>query len=139
MALRLGTLIDKFYDQQEMVKEKGRAVTVAETAKKREAIKLQTIGLEIIDRFSKDKIEGHETPKAKATLKRVIGFNIKDWAALTAFVHKQQAYELFQRRLNKSAILEHLEARKGRPVPGVSQFQKVTLSVTKGKGKKVTQ
>lgn len=135
MALKLSTLIDRFDAQQDKVKEKGRLVSLAETAKKKEQIKLDKIGNEILDRFSKGKIEGETTKKAKATLKRVVGFNIKDWPKLTAFVHKQRAYEVFQRRLNKAAILEHLEARKGRPVPGVSQFQKVTLSVTKVKGK----
>lgn len=135
MALKLSTLIDKFDAQQDRVKEKARLVTVADTAKKKEQIKLDKIGNEIRDRFSKDKIEGHTTERAKATLKYVTGFNIKDWAKLTAFVHKARAFEVFQRRLNKAAILEHLEARKGRPVPGVSQFQKVTLSVTKVKSK----
>lgn len=135
MALKLGTLIDNFYRQQEAVKEKARVVTVAETAKKREKIKLDRIGNEILDRFSKEKIEGHETPLAKANLKRIIGFSIKDWPKLTAFVRTNSAFEVFQRRLNKSAIIEHLEARKGRPIPGVVQFEKVTLSVTKGKGK----
>jgi len=135
MALKLSTLIDKFYRQQEAVAEKGRLVTIAETAKKKEKIKLDKIGNEIFDRFKKDKIEGHTTALAVAKLKTVIGFNIKDWASFTAWCHKQKAYEVFQRRLNKAAILEHLEARKGRPVPGVAQFQKVTLNVTKGKGK----
>ena len=133
MALKLSTLIDKFDAQQDAVKEKGRLVTIAETAKKKEAIKLEKIGIAILDTFAKDKIEGHTTGRAKAALKRVVGFNIKDWAKLTAFIHKERAYEVFQRRLNKAAILEHLEARKGRPVPGVAQFQKVTLSVTKVK------
>jgi len=136
MALKLGTLIDKFDIQQDAVKEKGRLVTIAETAKKKEQIRLDKIGNEIVDRFSKDKIEGHTTSRAKATLKRVIGFNIKDWDKFTAFVHKSRAFEVFQRRLNKAAILEHLEARKGRPVPGVAQYQKVTLSVTKVKSKR---
>ena len=133
MALKLSTLIDKFDAQQDAVKEKGRLVTIADTAKKKEQIKLDKIGNEIVDRFSKDKIEGHTTGKAKAALKRVVAFNIKDWGKLTAWCHKQRAYEIFQRRLNKAAILEHLEERKGRPVPGVAQFQKVTLSVTKVK------
>ena len=136
MALRLGTLIDRFYKQQEIVKAKGRLVSRAETAKKKEQIRLDKIGIMILDRFKKEKVNGHETPLAKAALKPVTGFNIKDWRKLTAWVHKERAYEVFQRRLNKAAILEHKEARKGRPVPGVKQFQKVTLVVTKGKGKR---
>ena len=135
-ALKLGTLQDRFYKQQEVVKAKGRIVSAAETAKKKEQIKLDKIGNEILDRFKKDKIQGHETALSKAVLKSVTAFNIRDWPKLTAYVHKNRAYEIFQRRLNKAAILEHLEARKNRPVPGVKQFKKVTLSVTKGKGDK---
>ena len=135
MALKLSTLIDKAYDQQDRVKEKARLVSLAEAAKKKEQIKLDKTLNEIQDRFDKDKIEGHETKKAKATLKKVTNFNIKDWGKLTAFVHKEKAYEVFQRRLNRSAIVERQDARKGRPLPGVQTFQKVTLSITKGKGK----
>ena len=134
--LRLGTLIDRFYMQQEMVKAKGRLVARAETAKKKEQIKLDRIGNTILDRFKKEKIQSHETTLAKAILKPITAFNIKDWRKLTAWIHKQKAYEVFQRRLNKASILEHLEARKGRPVPGVKRFSKVTLVVTKGKGKR---
>ena len=136
MALKLGTLIDRFYKQQLVVEAKARIVSRAETAKKKEQIKLDILNDTIRARFRNDQINGHETLLAIATLKPVNAFNIKDWAKLTAWVHKQKAYEVFQRRLNKSAIIEHQEARKGRPVPGVKQFKKVTLSVTKGKGKR---
>ena len=135
MALKTATLLERAYKQQEVVKAKQRLVAKAETAKKKEQVKLDKLLNDAQDRFKKDKIESFDTGLARGELKKVIAFNIKDWRKLTAYVQKNKAYEVFQRRLNKAAIIEHKEARKGRPVPGVAQFSKVTLSVTKGKGK----
>ncbi len=131
--LKLGTLIDRFYKQQEVVKLKSRDVTRAEAARDKEKAKLAKIGDEILDRFSKDDIQGHTTKTAKAELKPVTGASVKDWKKLATYIYKNKALSLMQRRINKASWLEHLEARKGRPVPGVSKFERVTLSVTKAK------
>ncbi len=134
MAFKLPTLIDRFYKQQEKVKEKHRDVQTAEVAEKREQIKLNKIGDEILDRFSKDKIDGLTSSLAVAKLKPITGASVHDWRKAIAYIKKNNAFELFQRRINKAAWLEHLEARKQRPIPGIKKFQRVTLSVTKKKG-----
>jgi regulator of protease activity HflC (stomatin/prohibitin superfamily) len=133
MALKLSNLIDRFYNQQEAVKEKQRDVTRAEAARDKEKAKLDKIGNEILDRFEKDKIEGHKTALAQANLKRIVGPSVVDWNKLAAYVYKNKALSLMQRRINKATWLEHLEERKGRPLPGVKKFERVTLSVTKAK------
>ena len=134
MAFKLPTLVDRFYKQQEKVKELHRAVTAAEVAEKREQIKLDKIGNEIQDRFKKDEIDGLTSKTAVATLKKITGATVTDWRKVTKYIKANNAFELFQRRINKAAWLEHLEARKQRPIPGVKKFQRVTLSVTKKKG-----
>ena len=134
MAFKLPTLIERFYKQQEKVKELHRAVTAAEVAEKREQIKLDKIGNEIQDRFKKDEIDGLTSKTAVATLKKITGATVTDWRKVTKYIKANNAFELFQRRINKAAWLEHLEARKQRPIPGVKKFQRVTLSVTKKKG-----
>ena len=55
--------------------------------------------------------------------------SLKDWDAFCRFVSRTKSYDLFQRRLNEKAVAERWEAKK--EVPGVEQFQAVTLSLTK--------
>ena len=135
MALKPTTLLDRFYKQQEVVKAKHRAVLRAEVNEKREQIKLDKIGDTLLTRFKKDKIDGLTSTLAVAKLKLITGASVHDWRKLTAYIKKNNAFELFQRRVNKAAWLEHLEVRKQRPVPGIKKFQRVTLSVTKKKGR----
>lgn len=134
MAFKLPTLVERFYKQQEKVKELHRAVTAAEVAEKREQIKLDRIGNEIQDRFKKDEIDGLTSKTAVAKLKKITGATVTDWRKVTKYIKANNAFEIFQRRINKAAWLEHLEARKQRPIPGIKKFQRVTLSVTKKKG-----
>lgn len=134
-ALKLPTLINRFYKQQEAVKLKSRDVTRAEAARDKEKAKLEKIGNEILDRFGKGDIHGLKTDIAQAEIKKVTSASIKNWKSLTKYIKSKNAFELFQRRINKAAWLEHLEARKGRPVPGVAKFERNVLSVTKRKGK----
>lgn len=132
--LKLSTLIDRFQKQQDVVKEKARDVTRAEAARDKEKAKLQKIGDEIQDRFSNDSINGYTTANGnKAELKTITGASVTDWSKLAAYIYKNKALALMQRRINKAAWLERLEARKGRPLPGVKKFERVTLSVTKVK------
>lgn len=131
MAVRATTLIDRFYRQQEIVKTKHRAVQRAETAEKKEQIKLDKLGDACMARFKKEKLTGLKSSLAVAELKTITGASIHNWRKLIVYITKNNAFELFQRRVNKAAWLEHLDARKQRPVPGIKKFQRVTLSVTK--------
>ena len=134
-ALKLPTLVNRFLKQQEVVQLKARDVTRAEAARDKEKAKLEKIGNEILDRFSKEEINGLTTDKAVATIKPLTSPSLKNWNALITYIKKTNGFELFQRRVNKAAWLEHLEARKGRPVPGVAKFERNVLSVTAKKGK----
>ncbi len=135
MALRATTLVDRFYRQQEIVKTKHRAVMRAEVVEKKEQIKLDKLETQCMARFKQDNIKGIKSSLAVAELKIITGASVHDWRKLVAYITKNNAFELFQRRVNKAAWLEHLEARKQRPVPGIKKFQRVKLSVTKKRGK----
>lgn len=54
---------------------------------------------------------------------------VEDWDAFYKYVHKNQAYELLQRRLNDAGIQERWDDDK--TVPGVGKFTTVSVSVTK--------
>lgn len=54
---------------------------------------------------------------------------IKDWEVFYAYVSKNKAFELLQRRISDTAIQERLD--DGKKVPGVEMFNAVTVSLTK--------
>ena len=51
---------------------------------------------------------------------------VRDWDALYAYVKKNNAFDLLQRRLSKEAVRERLDARK--QVPGVEMFNAKRVS-----------
>lgn len=51
------------------------------------------------------------------------------WDEVYAYILKNNAFELLQRRLNEVAIKEHWEA--GKPVPGVTKFPVTVVSLGK--------
>jgi hypothetical protein len=132
--LKLSTLIGRMYAQQEKVNAAAREVTRAEAKRDKEKAKLQKISDTIQDRFSNEDINGFTTSAGvKAELKKITGPSVKDWKKLTAYIKRTGSFALFQRRINKGTWLEHLESRKGKPVPGITKFTKVTLTVSKQK------
>lgn len=54
---------------------------------------------------------------------------VEDWDKFYAYVSRQKAWELMQRRINTRAIQERLEA--GKKVSGTGEFTAVSVSVTK--------
>lgn len=54
---------------------------------------------------------------------------VVDWEKVYRFVKKNNAFDLFQRRLSSSAWKDRMEDRKA-PIPGVEPFVKTTLYVT---------
>lgn len=131
IKLKLGTLIDRLYKAQQDIAEANREVSRLEQIVQRKKSKAFAIETEIRDRFKKGTLEGAEGKLARVSLKKVVGPQLKDWAKLAAYVLKTKSPELFQRRVSKQAWLDHLEQRKQRPIPGISKYEEIRLSVTK--------
>ena len=131
VRLKIGTLVDRLYKAEQHVAEANREKSrIEKEIQKRKAAR-KKIENELLDRFKKSELEGAVGKIAKCQLKKVTGAQLKDWGKLAAYVIKNKAPELFQRRISKEAWLEHLDQRKGRPVPGISMYQETRLSVTK--------
>jgi len=54
---------------------------------------------------------------------------VKDWSKLHRYIKKHDAFELFQRRLNTSAVQERWT--EGEKVPGVESFTALDISIKK--------
>ncbi len=131
LKLNLGTLIDRLYKAQQFIAEASREVARAERVVQQLKHKAALIETEIRDRFKRGTLEGAEGKIARVSLKKVVGPQLKDWAKLAAYVIKTKSPELFQRRISKQAWLDHLDERKQRPIPGITKYEEIRLSVTK--------
>jgi len=54
---------------------------------------------------------------------------VEDWVALYAFIRRNNAFELLERRCSAGAYREHAEQRRDHTVPGVVPFTKRKLSI----------
>lgn len=131
IKLKIGTLIDRLWKAQQEVAEANREVSRLEQIVSKKKTKAAHIETEIRERFKKDSLDGAEGKLARISLKKVVGPQLKDWNKLAAFVIKNKAPELFQRRISKQAWLDWLDERGQRPVPGISKYEEIRLSVTK--------
>ena len=130
-ALKLGTLIDRHYKANQVVAAKKRLVTKAEQEVKRAKGKADKIEIELRDRFKQGDINGATGSIAKAELKTLTSAQISNWSKLAKYAIKENAIDLFQRRVNKAAWVERLAERKNRPIPGIKKYDRVVLSTTK--------
>lgn len=131
IKLKVGTLIDRLYKSQQSIAEAQREVAKAERVVAQRKHKAAVIETEIRERFKKSELEGAEGKIARVSLKKVVGPQLKNWDKLAAFIVKNDAVELLQRRVSKQAWLDWLEDRKQRPVPGIGKYEEIRLSVTK--------
>lgn len=98
---------------------------VAEELKKKEA----AIEEHIIANLPKSDATGIAGKVARASIVVKTIPIVKDWDAFYAYIKKNNAFELLQRRLSEGAIQERWDAKK--TVPGVDTFKRSKVSLTK--------
>jgi len=85
----------------------------------------------LIESIPKSKIEGVKGKLALAQIVRKVVPTIGDDTKFYAYIKKTGAFDLLQRRLNTKAVEERWAAKKN--IPGIEEFQSVTVSITKAK------
>lgn len=83
----------------------------------------------IINSFTKSDINGAKGSICTASLIPFTVPHVKDWPAVWAWIAKNKAWDLMEKRMAKVAYRERLEA--GQAIPGVERFDGVNLSLTK--------
>lgn len=81
----------------------------------------------LMENMDKDGIDKMTGRKASVSISSSVVANVEDWDAFTAFIHKNKAYHLFQRRVSDAAYREMLEIKK--VVPGTQPFTKKRLNL----------
>lgn len=120
-----GELIDSLAKKQAEYK---KANDKAESLKAEvDQIKAQLI--EALDAEGTDKASSKKA--GTVSIQESIVFNMEDWEKFWAFVHKNKAYHLVQKRVSEPAMREMLELKKA--IPGAMPFTKRSIRFTAAK------
>lgn len=87
----------------------------------------------IIQTFKKSEIEGAKGSVATAGITHTPLPVPKDWPKIYKYIEKNDAWDLMEKRIHKTAFRDRLEA--GEVIPGIETFDKLDLSLTKIGGK----
>ena len=96
-------------------------------------------GLDLIEAFLIQKadetgVTSFKTDAGTAFLSHVNIANVADWDAVLEFVKTKEAYDLLERRVNKTAVKEYID-RDGAVPAGVNFTSRVSLNVRKASPK----
>lgn len=81
--------------------------------------------------FTKEKITSAKTKNARVEFKPKHRWNAEDWDKIHAYITKNKAWDLMQKRLSDKAIDDRIE--DGKKIPGVKKFSYNKMSITEKK------
>lgn len=120
--MSVGKLTDELFELREKKRELDEKVKAIEA--QYDALALQLMAQ--LEEQGADKVSGK---KATASVTVTEVATLEDRDALNAFVKKTGNFQLFQARINDAAFRELLGVRKGKPVPGLTSFNKKRLNL----------
>jgi len=123
MARRtLGSISDELHLEREDIRALQSAID-----KKKKAYKLkEDAALERMEKEGTSKITGEF---ATMSISIITVPQVKDWDKFQAYIKRNSAFHLLERRPAAKAWREEVESRRNRPVPGVEGFQKHSLNL----------
>lgn len=124
MPTTLGATIDLLWSLRE---ERKSAEVIVNEIKEKEA----AVEAHLMNNFDKSGLDGAKGKYGLATLKRSTVADVTDWPAFYAYIQKNKAWELLQKRPAITAIRERWDANK--VIPGLEPKEVVQLSLTKVK------
>jgi hypothetical protein len=118
----LGACADRLYALRELKAAAQKSVDAIEA-------EYNAIREYVIETLPKSEASGVAGRVGRVAVVRKEVPQVEDWTAFYAYVKKNNAFELLQRRLGDAAVKERWDA--GKVVPGVTKFTAVTISLTK--------
>lgn len=119
-----GNLIDQIFELRERIRELDRQ----SQSLKDEKTTLEDQLLKDLDAQGVQSVSGR---RATASISENIVPSIEDWDSFHAFIRKNNAFYLLQRRANPAPYRELIQQRRGRKIPGVTS---VTLRTFEPEG-----
>lgn len=118
----IGACIDTLYQLRQ---KRGGIERQADVIKEKEG----ELEKHILDTFTKTDLDGARGKLAVAGIAQSTVPTVKDWDKLYAYIKKEGAFDLLQRRVSSSAYCERLDVEE--VVPGVEPFTLIKLSLKK--------
>jgi chromosome segregation ATPase len=125
MTMNFGERCDALYELREKIAEAQSKVDALEKQKR----EMEDDLLAAMTEAGTDLVRGQ---RATASITETVVPQIADMEAFGQFVLRKKALHLFQRRIAATAYRELKESLAGKPVPGVNEFTKISLSLRKG-------
>lgn len=122
MPVTIGATIDLLFTLREQRKQAEAVVN--EFKEKESAIEAHLMG-----NFGRSDLDGAKGKLANAVIKHSTVAEVTDWDAYYAYIGKQKAWDLLQKRPAITALRARWDA--GKTVPGVAAKEITTLSITK--------
>lgn len=117
-----GQLIDQLFELRERIRELDRQ----SQALKDEKQALEDTLLKELDAQGVQSVSGR---KATASISENIVPSIEDWDSFHAFIRRNNAFYLLQRRANAAPYRELMEQRRGKKIPGATSVTLRTLNL----------
>jgi len=120
----MGACADLYYD----IREQRLAADKAAAALKAEEVRVANYIINNLDKNSTGAAGKHHRVQVITKIKHRI--NPEKWENFYAWVAKNKAFDLLQKRISDEALRERLANSKAK-IPGVEPFNVVTISLTK--------
>jgi hypothetical protein len=128
--MNLGAITDEIHDLQARV---AKAKTAFEAKIKPDIDRIEELTEQLKLSMQDQGLSEVKGRKGIAKYAEKLRIGIADFGALDEFVRKAKALHLFERRISVAAYRELLEQRKGKPIPGLSEYMQPNCTVTKSK------
>lgn len=120
----LGELADAIY-------AKDQEIAAAEAVVKGLDVERRALAGKLMNLMKEQQTTITRGKHATASLGETVRPQIADFDKLAAFIKRNGALYLFERRIGVKAYNELMEQRNGKPIPGLTEFKKDSLSIRK--------
>jgi hypothetical protein len=127
MTVTVDAVIKKYMKLREK-----KAATEAEIKERVDAIKADMAKLEafLMAKLDADGLTSFKTEYGTAFLTTTDFANVEDWDAVLRFIREEDAFDMLEKRVSKTAVRGYIEANKEVP-PGIKYGTKLDINVRK--------
>ena len=127
MTVTVDAVIKKYMKLREQ-----KAVVEAEIKERVDAIKADMTKLEAFlkAKLDADGLTSFKTEYGTAFLTTTDFANVENWDAVLRFIREEEAYDMLEKRVSKTAVRGYIEATKEVP-PGVKYGTKLDINIRK--------
>lgn len=119
-----GAVIAELHSIRTQITEQGKVVDALKA-------KRDTIELELLALLKEQGVVRTATQTHTASITEDVVASVVDWDAFYKYMARENKLYMLQRRPSNTAYRDELDAREGKPIPGVESFTKRGISLRK--------